>query len=244
MLSFSCGLDDYPVVYPIPQSNITQTLNQSAVVRIPTDNDPNTTVFSHFVIFYRIYVSKQLVSSSTFDSPTLTAINPVLNSDYNAFFPYIGSTTQVNTNMDSLFGGRKYKTLFLDGPDIDSVLSAAVLGTTLQFNFPDSASGGQLPTMTIGSNVYTLWRSNRNGPSFTSPRPDRNFVNNADLYNSQFIDPAFNADVENLSGITDQDTHYTYAAMYIAAAGIDPTTYSFIYSTPALINIFRLPEPH
>ena len=101
----ACGLEDYPYINPIPQANITQQLNDRAVVTISNNNAG--TAFSHLIIFYRIYVSKISVPSTT--SSTFSQINPTLDQDYNVIRPYIDSNTLVNSNMDTLFGGRGYK---------------------------------------------------------------------------------------------------------------------------------------
>ena len=231
----TCGLEDYPFIDPVPQSNIIPVMNYRATVRIPSSN---SAMFEHFAIFYRIYVSNELISSTTRDN--YSAINSYLASDYNSIFPYIDSDTLVNTNMDTLFQGRGYKYLSLENGNIDAVLSSSALGSTLVFDFPASASAG-MPTMTIGSSVYTLWRSNGSG-TFT-PRPDRNLVNNNDLWNSDYINQQFNADVVDKSGIGAGDRRYTYTAMFIVAVGIDANTYSYIYSTPSLIHVFQLPDP-
>ena len=228
----SCGIDDVPFIEPVPQANVTQQMNNRATVRIPTSN---TESFSHFVIFYRIYVSNISVASTTRD--TYSAINPVLASDYNYIHPYIDSDTLVGDNMDSIFQNRGHRYLGLQDASMDSVLSSSVFGRSLVFDFPSSRS----PRMTVDSEVYILMRSN--GGGVFNPRPaDRLFVNTEELWRSENITSSINADVENLNDIGAGDQRYTYAAMYIMAAGINPGTYSFIYSTPSLIHIFQLPD--
>ena len=235
----NCGLEDYPYIYPVPQSSITQEMNNRAVVYIPTTNAGNA-AFSNFVIFYRIYVSDIPQASTTRD--TYYAINPALSTDYSSIYPYIDSDTLVNTNLDNLFSNRGYKYLQLDGYDIDSVLSGTpggILGRTIIFDFPAS-SASELPTMTIGSSVYTLLRSNGNG--IFNPQPaDRHFYNTEELWKSDSINAYTNADVVNKSSMSD-GARYTYAAMFIAAMGLDDASYTFIYSTPSLIHVFQLPD--
>jgi len=226
-----CGLEDYPYINPIPQSNITQEMNNRAVVRIP--NIYSGTPFTHFAVFYRIYVSDTPQASTTVT--TYQIINPTLASDYNSFSSYIDSTTQVNVNMDSLFSGRGYKYLSLMNNNINTVLSASALGSTVQFDF----SSSKAPTMILGSTSYTLWRAEGSG---YTPQPDRYFINREELWKSENISSTINADVVNKTGISDSARHYTYAAMFIAAVGIDTATYSNIYSTPSLIHVFQLPD--
>ena len=238
----NCGLEDYPFIYPIPQSNITQEMNDRAIVRVPTSNIGSS--FTHFVIFYRIYVSDDFQPSTTL-STTFSVINPALSSDYNSIRPYIDSDTLVNSNMDSLFQGRSFKYLLFQNAEIETVLSdnasPSVLGSVLEFDF----SSSKQPTMVkkdSGGNItggpYILWRSNGNGTF--SPRPDRYFVNSEDLWKADNINQNTNADVSNKSSFTKED-RYTYAAMYIVAVGIDINSYSEIYSTPSLIHVFLLP---
>jgi len=229
----ACGIEDYPVIPPIPQSNIIQQFNDRSTVLVP--NDYAGTPFTNFAIFYRIYVSDTPQSSIT--ESIYSAINPTLASDYNVFKGYIDSTTTINANMDSLFQGRGYKYLDLQGDvSIFSVLSSSVFGTTLVFDF----SSSRAPSMTAGSNTYTLWRSNGNG--LFSPRPDRLFRNREELYRSDNINSTINADVVEKSGVADGSRLYTYAAMFIVAVGVNTVSYSNIYSTPALIHVFQLPD--
>ena len=229
----ACGIEDFPFIEPVPQDNINPVMNSRATVRIPNSYDGSP--FSHFEIFYRIYVSDVLQASTT-SVTVFSAINSVLLSDYNVFNQYIGSTTQVNVNMDTVFRNRNYHRLQLQDSVIDSILSSSVWGTDLVFDF----SSGRAPTMTAGGVIYTLWRSDGRG-SF-SPQPDRLFRNRPELSHSDNISSTINADVVNKADIASGIPRYTYAAMFITAVGIDVATYSYIYSTPALIHVFQLPD--
>jgi len=229
---WSCGIEDYPFINPIPQGNIIQAMNNRAVVRIPADSPGNT--FTNFAVFYRIYVSDIPQASTTVNS--YSAINSTLASDYNSFRTYIDSTTQVNVNMDTLFQGKGYKYLGLEESNINAVLSSSALGQSLTFDFTSS----KLPTLTLGNSTYVLWRSN--GGGLFSPRPDRYFVNRGELWNPENISNQINADVVNKANLTDSDMRYTYAAMFIVAVGINPASYSNIYSTPSLIHVFQIPD--
>ena len=234
LLLWSCGLEDIPYIDPIPQGNITQAMNNRAIVRIPVDS-PGAT-FTNFAVFYRIYVSNALLQATTIDS--YSSINATLVSDYNNFKNYIDSTTQVNADMDSVFQGRGYKYIGLEDANnnINTVLSETSLGQSLVFDF----SSFKKPTMSLGNSTYVLWRSN--GGGLFSPRPDRYFVNNRELWNPENISSQINADVVNNANLTNTDRRYTYAAMFIVAVGIDPASYSNIYSTPSLIHVFLLPD--
>jgi hypothetical protein len=233
---WSCGIENIPFVDPIPQGNITQAMNNRAVVRVSVDS-PGTT-FTNFSVFYRVYVSDTLQASTTTTS-VYSAINSTLASDYNYFRNYIGSTTQVNVNMDSLFRNRGYKYLVLEDPtnnNINAILSESSFGQSLVFDF----SSSKRPTMTLGNNTYVLWRSD--GGGLFSPRPDRYFVNSYELSSPDNINDQINADVVNKAGLPEGGTRYTYAAMFIVAVGFNPSTYSNIYSTPSLIHVFLLPD--
>ena len=229
----SCGIEDYPIIYPIPQSNVQQVMNNRSVVRIPDDNSGTT--FDHFAIYYKIYLSNSDQPSTTSDA-SYSTISSLLSSEHNAARSHIDSTSYVSVNMDSFFTGRGFYQINLDDHNLSQVLSSSVFGSTLEFDFPSRRA----PTMTVGSSVYTLWRSTGNGRF--SPQPDRRFVNSDELRNPANIDPEINADVVDIPGSGSGVKRYTYAAFYIVAVGINTATYSFIYSTPALIHVFQLPD--
>jgi hypothetical protein len=228
----ACGIEDFPVLPPIPQSNVIQQFNDRATVYIP--NDYVGTSFTNFAIFYRIYVSDTPQSSTSSES-IFSTINPTLAADYNVFKGYIDSTTVVNVDMDRVFQSRGYK--YLDLQPNDNILSSSsIFGTNLVFDFSSSRE----PTMRAGSSEYTMWRSD--GGGLFSPRPDRLFRNREELYRTENIDPTINADVVGKSGVADGSRLYTYAAMFIVAVGVNTASYSNIYSTPALIHVFQLPD--
>jgi len=234
----NCGLEDYPYIYPVPQSNAEEghTLDSRAEVRIPNDN--SGTAFTHYVIFYRIYLTNnQEISPSPLTN--YNNINPSLYSDYLSIRPYIESTTLVNTNMDTFFRGKGFKYLTLEGANIDRILGSGVLGRTLVIDF---SSQNDYPTLEITQNgtlidgPYVLFRSN---DGFV-PLPDRYFLNSDVLRNVDNIDENTNADTidKDADGAS---LDYAYASFYIVAVGLNQDSYSYIFSTPALIHTFRLP---
>jgi hypothetical protein len=233
---WSCGIEDIPFIDPIPDGSITRMFNNRAVVRIPGDS-PGAT-FTNFAVFYRIYVSDTL-QATTVSTSIYSTINSTLASDYNNFSGYIGSTTQVNVDMDRVFQNRRYKYLVLEDPAINvigTILSESSFGQSLEFDF----SSSKRPTMTLGNNTYVLWRSDGNG--LFSPRPDRYFVNSNELSIPDNINDQINADVVTKANLSGSDMRYTYVAMFIVAVGVNPSTYSNIYSTPSLIHVFLLPD--
>jgi hypothetical protein len=230
----ACGIEDLPFIDPVPQANVTPMMNNRATVRIPNDYDGSP--FSHFAIFYRIYVS-DIPQASTTSVNSYPAINSALATNFNFYNQYIDSTTLVNVNMDTLFRNRGYHLLHMQGGNpIGSVLTSSVWGRELVFDF----SSGRAPTMTIGATPYTLWRSN--GGGLFSPLPaNRLFMNRDELYRPENIHATINADVQNKTGMA-AGRRYTYAAMYIVAVGVNVATHLSIYSTPALIHVFQLPD--
>jgi len=223
----ACGIEDVPFLDPIPEGNISRGLANTATVRIPDDND---LTFTHFAIYYKIYVSD--IDSDT-PLNILNAINPTLASDWAAISPHIDSETFTNTNMGDLFRGRRYYQLLLQDEIINAVLSTSVFNSTLIFNFPLVRG---TPTMTIGGTSYILWRSN--GLGAFEPLPDRYFRNRPEL--TETIDANINADVAPRANLDPGARIFTYAAMFIVAVG--GVGQVIHYSTPALINIFRLPD--
>ena len=242
----TCGLEDYPFIFPVPQSYITMEMNSRATVRIPTNNSGSS--FTHFAIFYRIYVSDEMqpntVSTNTDSNNVYTVINPALATDINYVRPYIDSDTYVNVNMESFFQGRNFKYLYFQNGSIDDVLSdspPSVLGSALEFDFSSNKNPTMVKKDSAGNVIqgpFTLWRSNGYG-QFT-PQPDRLFNNTEDLWNSENINANTNADVVNKSNFVNS-SRYTYAAMYIVAVGKDTSSSADIYSTPSLIHVFLLP---
>ena len=258
----SCGLEDYKFIQAIPQADIEQNtlydlindekfgVFNAATIKIPAAYEGSDLNNFHFVIFYRIYISDKSRDDLGFTDNGTTLygdINSTLANDYNSFYRYIGST--FNDDMDRLFRNRDYKYLCLvnstfGNVNIDTVLSGAnVLGKKILIEFPLTA--GSYPTMTIGSNVYYLYRSNDNG-RYNADNPYRFFIYKQNFWSSKAdtgnerIDSTMNADVADKNEIAEGDRFYAFAAMYIAAAAIDDETYSYIYSTPSLIHVFRL----
>ena len=232
LVLISCGPEDYPYIESVPQSNVVQQFNDRARVQLPATN---TQFFRNYIIFYRIYVSDISIPSTT--TLTFSTINQTLFLNHNNFRSHIDSDTLVNFNLDQLFSARNYKYLELENFNIDTVLNTSAFGSVLEFDF----TPGKAPTMQVsGGPVYTLLRSRGNG-AFDPIPSDRYFIHRDELWREENINPRMNADVENNNNMGG-GRRYTYAAMYIAAIGINDT-YSYIYSTPSLIHVFLLPDP-
>jgi hypothetical protein len=238
----SCGIEDYFYLYPVPLGNIQIQLNSRATVGLPNIDLQEFYYFTHFTVYYRIYISEiQETASIQLSTSSLSRINSALSSDYFAISPYTTTNTQnapVNTSINSIFGTRNYYALALANADIENaILSSSSLGRTLEIEFDPIQTGRQYPYLTINGLSYDLFRSDGNG--VFNPLPDRYFVNSSQLNSSQNATTAINADVvnKNVSG-----PRYTYVSMYIVVTGID-NNFSPINSIPTHIGIFRLPDP-
>jgi len=246
----SCGIDAYYFIDYIPQGeyNITK-----AVINLPSptrDNgyDKDVGYFDNFIIFYRIYISTNIVQTGVDligqgTNLGRSNISPTLNSDYNGLWSLTDLTSTgfiPTSNLEITFNGRRYCLLTLENADIDSVLGSGSLGGRLEIAFPPNS--GTRPTLTINGNSYVMQRAANiqylNPPITFRPKPeDRNFLNHSDLYNTANATNEINADVATNTG----DVQYTYISMYIAAKGKSPDTPPrYVYSQPTFIGIFRL----
>jgi hypothetical protein len=238
----SCGIEDYFYLYPVPLGNIQSRLNSTASITLPNINLQEFYYFTHFTIYYRIYVSDiREQGTIQLSQSNLSLINPTLSSDFFAIYPYTTTNTQntqVNTSISAFFRNRNYYSLTLENADIENdILASSSLGRTLLIDFTPIQTGKRYPFLSINSQNYNLFRSNNNG--VFNPLPDRYFINTSQLNASQNATSAINADVvdKNISG-----PRYTYVSMYIVVSGID-NNFSPISSIPTFINIFLLPDP-
>jgi len=238
----SCGLM-VPEPFNEPVRDIDRELNNWATIDFSAYNA--VSAFTHFVIFYRIYVSAADIPATT--TGTFPTISPALAADFNAISPFIDSDTMFGVNMHSVFSGRNFRYLALaGGQDISTVLTGAMtMGSIVEFDFSHSQS---VPVMRVGAAgppLY-LWRATGHhspGLSF-SPQPDRYFRNSDALRDRHNINLQFNADVADTpAAVLETARRYTYAALFIVAVGMNPNTFANVYSTPSLIHVFQLPSP-
>jgi hypothetical protein len=232
LFCLSCGLEEDPYLDYIPDGIMND--NTSAEIRLPS----SSAYFSRFEIYYRIYISGH-PESGLINTPALrSTINNTLNSDFQGLYSLTDKTsTSANpSNLETVFSNRRYFQLTLKETDIDSLLGSGSLGQTLKIQFP----GNAMPVLILNGVSYTLQRA-VSGPSLIfSPRPDRNFLNDSELYDTVNVTNERNADtvVPNIN--TPPDPRYTYVSMYIFAIGRYYIT--TIYSQPTHIGIFRLAE--
>jgi hypothetical protein len=235
----SCGLDDYMYLSPVQESEITIRNNTQAAIGLPSLDAGESTYFTNFVIFYRIYLSDS-PQAGQITPELMRTVNAALYNDYNGLFPSTSNnssnnTTTVNTAVGSLFSGRRYYELALDGIDIASVLDSGSQGESLVIEFPNT--GGR-PFLTVGGGQpYELWRSN-GGRTF-EPKPDRYFAGHPDLFDNNNLTANINADT---AGPSPTGPGYAYASLYIAKMGRDRQTLGLIYSAPTFIGVFKLPD--
>ena len=259
----SCGLETLPFIDYIPQSTYKIEDGTRARINLPSSGDEGyNTYFTHFIIFYRIYISS--VNHSGIVAPLQQAnINTRLQRDFNDFYPYTDFTSKEgsSSNIETLFNNKGYYKLSLERTpnselDTSSVLNDNVLGRSLDIRF--FQNNGENPTLTVVGGVnagtYILKRANYGGPNNISfiPRPDRYFLNTevhtdgALCDNSLAVNPSQpskneNADVYGFSPGNDTPSKlYTFVSMYIVATGRDFITQ--VYSPPTHIGIFRLAE--
>jgi hypothetical protein len=239
LLLSTCGMEDYPYLEPIREDAITRELNVRATIPLPFVSSQE---FTHFVIYYRIYISDESILSEILPTD-MSRINTTLYGDYSAFYPYTNTdNTTVSTQIGTLFANRKYYSLYSASVDMNSLLSSSSMSQRIVIDF--AQINGRKPTIELGGAEYILWRTTgreRSGEANFDIEPDdRSFINTQDL----------NSDTNARSDIINNDVvnktisgpRYTYVSMYIVATGYD-NNYNPIYSQPARIGTFRLPDP-
>ena len=250
----SCGIEDYPYIYSIPTGNVQNELNSRVSIFIPDSNSGNL-YFTNFTVFYRIYISDR-----DFPSPSesdFSQINPSLYSDHSRVRGYIGNDSMGSSTISTLFQNTiKYYTLSLEGTEIDHFLSdrnqvgsppSNIFNKYLIIDFSRGESGlDTIPYMVIAdlnsgelSPRYNLLRYN--GAGVYEPKPDNlYFDNTSDLLAEENVsNEGINNDVTDKSN---SERKYTYVNMYILASGIDPSTFTQLYSSPTHIGVLKLPD--
>jgi len=227
----TCGLEEVYFLPQVPEANIRTEMNTWANIILP----PLTESYAlNYKIFYRIYISGNSLSGTIDTSSLRSSINPSLDSDYNYIYPNTVSTSSTSgTAANSLFTGRSYYELALEGEDINNVLSKN--GGNITITFPTTQGG--YPVLSFNSTEYLIFRSK----DLISPQPtgDRSFRNSSDLNDPAKAISNINADVSGRTGLTQR---YAYVSMYIVAIGVNTTSFTSLYSKPTHISVFKLPE--
>ena len=226
----SCGIEDYVFLPPVPQGNVSTTFNSGATIALPSFDVTEFRYFRNFTIYYRIYISG--ISYPVVNEENMRDLNPSLSTHYGDFRRIIESDTPTTSSMGRLFNDRNYYSLTVENASIEDILSSRAMGKTITINFL-STNPQTIPHLVIDGQRYNLRRSNGGG-LFRPVPEDRYFFNRSELYSSENMDVASNA---NATG-----ERYTYVSMYIVSSGID-SNFSPVYSLPAFINVFMLPNP-
>jgi hypothetical protein len=219
----------------VSSGSVSGTLNDSVSVDLPVPVEWN---FSHFSIYYRIYISGMSLSGQIQTSnEALGQINNFLVGDY-AFFSHYTNTTdaayQGHIGSKSIFNSKGYYEIALEGANIEDVLNQSQ-GQTFTLDFL-TADG--IPKLKTNGVQYNLWRSNGDGAFNTLPA-DRYFRNHADLNTNANVTPNQNKDVAvNNSATT---PCYTYVSVYIMAVGFHHGDFTDIYSKPTFLSILKIP---
>jgi hypothetical protein len=100
----SCGMEDYLYLNPVGEGNITNIGVAAATIRLPNFSTTEYYYFTHFSLFYRIYISdRDIITTYPYHSSDLSVINSALASDFSALSYYTSSTTTVTTNLGPSF---------------------------------------------------------------------------------------------------------------------------------------------
>jgi len=254
-MSFSCGLQDVPYISRILEPAHTG-LSGTSDIRLPSSAElgyGTMDPFTHFVIFYRIYLSNVFHAADTVDtSPERSSINPLLNTDFNAAFSWTDPTNvAVNTaGVHNFFVNlRGFFLLELEGVAIGNVLGRDSLGRTMRIDFSDIP--GQAPRLQLDNRFYNLRRAGGIDDGFDfEPLPRIGntlpFFNHMELLDSgNRTNRTINADVAPTVPSGPMPIEHSYVMMYIAAAGLSLTAPPVrVFSQPTFLGIFRLPSPH
>jgi len=240
MVFFSCGIEELIFLEPVVDVSFTGVTTG----RLTIPNTSASDYFRNFTIYYRIYLS-DVPSTSITTNDERRNIHPNLASHYNIIEPYIIDENRVFTST-TIFTSRGYFPLYISPNKVDGFAVHDLLtkqgyspfppvtpGGTINFDFTDSIVGPFI-RLSYDSTSTQLFLFRATG-NFT-PMPDRQFFLQGEMISP--ITTEVNADVEAKAGVTPQ---YAYVSLYIIAIGID-NSFSPVYSQPAHIGIFRLPD--
>lgn len=234
----SCGIEDYVYLDPIPAGNINERLGETATISLPNSSSQSI-YFTHYSIFYRIYLSNQIIAGSISEG-NLSGINSTLNSDYFAIKPYTnvasGDTNISPSNIANIFANRNYNRIAVEGTSIETLLNNTSDGKLMTLDFTVRGTYDNNPILTLDSVPYQLRRSLDAGNFSPKPDGDYAFKNNSEIRDSNNIQD-FNKDVANAANATE-----CYISLYILKEGIETSGFTRIYSFPTFIGIFRLPS--
>ncbi|MDR2184224.1 MAG: hypothetical protein LBO80_00940 [Treponema sp.] len=213
-------------------------MNEQVTISLPSVSSSD---FTHFALYYRIYISYSNRTGFSLSANDLREINPALYTDYTYLSSYTSTSNTTTVNIASVMTNRNYQPLYFE--DSSGGISSGVLttpGIQIQLHFPQSGDINNPPYLSLPGNArMKLKRSNGDG-AFSPLPAHRYFLNTVDLNSDGNINTTVNADVAAPSG--SGATRYAYVAMYIATAGINEQAYTPIFSIPSFVGIFSLPN--
>ena len=220
----NCGIYDYPFIYPVPIGTITGELNTNVYINTGTDNIGNQ-YFTHYIIFYKIYIS------DTDNSNPIENINSVLASDYSRINNISGSQSIGGAAAyDLITRSLRFSEISLEGTNIDIFLSNASNNINIDFT-------RDFPSLSIDNiNYYRLTRRHITSTSSN----ERYFLNNINQLRYDIINNITNGENRDVQDNTSATKTYSHALMYIMASGMNTQNFVPVYSSPTYIGIFRL----
>jgi len=252
----SCGLEDVPFMSRLPHPWHSDLSGATISLHVAEGAE----YLSHFIIFYRIYLSP-VDSGSPYEDRA--AIHATMQADYAHFRPWVdGAAT--GTAVAGAFINRQFLQLEVEGAAIGGragVLGEAALGATLEIDFEQSP--GRSPRLLLNGAPRYLRRATHSAffsggfepqPRLGDPPPSPNhtlpFFNHPYLLDRENARPAtapaerpnINDDVAPVLAAQTAELTNAYVMMYIVAAGLGhglpPPP---VFSMPMFLGIFRLP---
>lgn len=221
----TCGIEEYFYLPQMPENSLRSSDLYSATIVIP----PISSQYYYargYNIYYRIYISINLVSSAESESDR-TQISTTLRDDYNRFNNLIDpSNTSTITNANSF-----NNFYILEFDSLSDLLPTS--GGELNILFPTAS--GEYPIARFGSTETRLRRTS----DLTVVEPDNYYFRNTQQLRLPIDNPnKVNSDVA-ISRPT--NANYSYVLMYIVAVG-DGANFSRTFSKPVFLGIFKLPD--
>jgi hypothetical protein len=213
-------------------------MNQEARIYLPSITSSD---FTHFAMYYRIYLSYSNRTGFSLSANDLRDINQTLYYDYNYLSPYTDTTSATTVNVASVMANRGYQPLYfqVSGNYRNDVVNDNSGTATAELYFPPSGNPNPYLRYSGISGDLFLIRSNGGGAFYPLPA-SRRFLNTTELSNLANITQNANADVVAPSGTG--STRYAYVSIYITTAGINEQAgYVPIFSNPTLVGIFQIP---
>ena len=231
-LIFSCGLDTYIYLEPVPNPNIIDV--NSVTIYLPSrSSQPDE--FRHYIIYYRIYLSNHPPAGTPNDHWYRNDINPALATHFNILNSLTTTDIVSAALVMSEFNRLSYFPLYYES-SLGNYLPISSLLTgdgVVYIDFtPDNI--GPFVRINQGADI-PLIRSDTANPT---PSENNSFFHSEYLISE--TGQGINSDVHR-----HEDEYLiinrSYVSMYIIAFGID-NNYSPMYSRATHIGIFLLPD--